>query len=281
MPLSKIDTVEALRRRLAGENRIAFVPTMGNLHQGHLDLIRIAREHGDCVVASIFVNRLQFAPSDDFGRYPRTLTQDLAGLESSGCDIAFVPDEHEIYPQPQVFKVTPDPELAEILEGEFRPGFFTGVSTVVHKLFNIVQPRFAVFGKKDYQQWLIMESLVRQMNLPVTIVGAPVSRASDGLALSSRNSYLSATERQRAPMLFRALQRIATRHVARPNRTPESLAGSAEEARAALELDGWEPDYITVRRRSDLRPPQSPEDPLVVLAAARLGTTRLIDSLEF
>jgi pantoate--beta-alanine ligase len=281
MSVTTIHTIEALRHRLAGESRVAFVPTMGNLHQGHFDLIRIAREHGDCVVASIFVNRLQFAPSEDFGRYPRTLAQDLAGLDAAGCDIAFAPDERELYPEPQAFRVTPDPELADILEGQFRPGFFTGVSTVVHKLFNIVQPRFAVFGKKDYQQWLIMESLVRQMSLPVTIVGAPVSRASDGLALSSRNSYLSATERQEAPMLFRGLQQIATRHSARPSRSVESLAASAQEARTALKLRGWEPDYISVRRRSDLRAPQSPDDPLVVLAAARLGTTRLIDSLEF
>jgi pantoate--beta-alanine ligase len=190
--MQTLHTIADLRRVLSTRKRIAFVPTMGNLHQGHLDLVATARTQADTVVASIFVNRLQFAPNEDFDRYPRTLTQDVASLTAAGCDLAFAPDEHELYPEAQRFQVTPPPEIADILEGAFRPGFFTGVATVVHKLFNIVQPQVAIFGKKDYQQLMIISRMVGQMALPITIIGVETTRASDGLALSSRNTYLSA-----------------------------------------------------------------------------------------
>lgn len=281
MPLDTIHTVADLRKRLAVSGRVVFVPTMGNLHQGHFDLVRMARNYGDTVVASIFVNRLQFAPNEDFDRYPRTLARDEEGLGSVGCDVAFAPDERELYPEPQTFKVSPAPQLADILEGKFRPGFFTGVATVVHKLFNIVQPQVAIFGKKDYQQWLIIRQMVAQMALPIEIVGADTTRAADGLALSSRNAYLSAQDQHEAPALFAALSNIAEIHAHRSSRNVGRLEESARNAQALLAARGWNPDYVAVRRRSDLQPPQSPEEPLVALAAARLGTTRLIDSLEF
>lgn len=279
--MQTIHTIADLRQTLAGRSRIAFVPTMGNLHQGHLDLIAMARERADIVVASIFVNRLQFAPNEDFDRYPRTLTQDVAALTQAGCTIAFAPDERELYPEPQGFRLSPPPEIADILEGASRPGFFTGVATVVHKLFNIVQPQMAVFGKKDYQQLMIIRRMVAQMALPIEIVGAETTRATDGLALSSRNGYLSPAERAEAPHLQRALRELIENHQEPARRTPEALGAAEERARVSLRERGWQPDYLTVRRRSDLQPPRSPDEPLVVLAAAKLGNTRLIDNLEF
>jgi pantoate--beta-alanine ligase len=252
---------------------------MGNLHEGHLALVRQARTHGLPVVVSIFVNRLQFAPHEDFDTYPRTLERDADLLRGAGASFIFAPQESELYPQPQTFKVHPDPALADILEGHFRPGFFTGVCTVVMKLFQCVQPRVAVFGKKDYQQLAVIRQMARQFALPITVEGIDTSRADDGLALSSRNGYLSPEQRQQAVALSQALRQIANR----VRLDPSSLHVAEAEGAATLMAQGWAPDYLTVRRRDDLLPPNADDlaGPLVVLGAARLGTTRLIDNLEF
>src|SRR5215213_5589438 len=188
-----VSTAADLRRHLRDAGRIVFVPTMGNLHEGHLALMRLARAHGDTVVASIFVNRLQFAPDEDFDRYPRTMEADKVGLQSAGVDVLFAPDEREMYPVPQAFRVQPAP-MAEDLEGASRPGFFHGVCTVVLKLFHLVEPDAAVFGKKDRQQLAVVRGMVRQFNMPIEIIAGETVRASDGLALSSRNNYLAAAE---------------------------------------------------------------------------------------
>ena len=270
-----IHTLAELRQALDGERRTAFVPTMGNLHDGHLSLIELARQRGGPVVASIFVNRLQFAPHEDFDTYPRTLARDCELLAPAGCDIVFAPSERELYPEPQSYKVHPPAELADILEGHFRPGFFTGVCTVVLKLFHCVQPRTAVFGKKDYQQLMVIRRMVEQLALPIEIVGGETGRAADGLALSSRNGYLSAAERAEAVQLSAALRRIEAA-VSAGRRDWPALESEATNALAAR---GWKPDYVAIRRRRDLGAPADGE-PLVVLAAARLGTTRLIDNLE-
>jgi pantoate--beta-alanine ligase len=275
-----IHTISDLRAVLAGSTRTALVPTMGNLHEGHLALVREAALHGFPVVATIFVNRLQFLPHEDFDQYPRTLERDCQLLEQAGCDIVFAPSEAELYPEPQAFKVVPPADIADILEGEFRPGFFTGVCTVVMKLFQCVQPAVAVFGKKDYQQWMVIARMVRQFAMPIEIVGAPTVRASDGLALSSRNGYLSADQRAEAVALSRALHAAAM-----AIKAGATEVGAVEQAQLdALAARGWKPDYVTVRRRTDLLPP-TPADlaaklPLVALGAARLGSTRLIDNLE-
>jgi len=276
-------TLAELRQHLQRFDRPAFVPTMGNLHQGHLDLLRQAKPMGDVLVASIFVNRLQFLPHEDFDSYPRTFEDDCAKLRSQGCDVLFAPDEAELYPQPQTFKVQPDPALADILEGQFRPGFFTGVCTVVMKLFMAVfagQPEgVAVFGKKDYQQLMVIRQMVRQFALPIEIIGIDTSRAPDGLALSSRNSYLSATERAEAVHLSMALRQLGQEALACGTELPRLLKQLETEAMDALRQRGWQPDYLTVRRRLDLQAPLV-GDALVVLGAAKLGTTRLIDNLE-
>ncbi len=274
-----LHTIADLRAALPGPQACAFVPTMGNLHDGHLALVRQAGAHGLPVVASIFVNRLQFAPHEDFDRYPRTLQRDAELLAGAGCEFVFAPDEREMYPQPQTFKVQPDAALADILEGHFRPGFFTGVATVVMKLFTIVQPRVAVFGKKDYQQLMVIRRMVEQFALPVTVEGGETRRSGEGLALSSRNGYLSEAELAEALALSQALRTLADGYRARP----AALAELEAEAAQALAARGWKPDYLTVRRRSDLQPPTPAEaaGPLVALGAARLGTTRLIDNLEF
>jgi pantoate--beta-alanine ligase len=273
-----VHTIAELRDTLAAHRRPAFVPTMGNLHAGHLKLITQAKPLGDVTVASIFVNRLQFLPHEDFDTYPRTFEADCAKLQAAGCDVLFAPGERELYPEPQGFKVHPPPELADLLEGQFRPGFFIGVSTVVMKLFGCVQPRVAVFGKKDYQQLMVLRQMVRQFALPIEVVGSETERADDGLALSSRNGYLSAQERAEAVQLSRALRALAERFSAGSH----GVAAEAE-AMAAMAQRGWAPDYLTVRRRSDLQPPQPGDGPgtLVALGAARLGGTRLIDNLEF
>ena len=277
--MKTVHTIAELRTALPTPGRCAFVPTMGNLHAGHLALVTQARRHGLPVVASIFVNRLQFAPHEDFDRYPRTLARDCELLEGVGCDLVFAPDEAELYPTPQQYKLQPGPELADILEGHFRPGFFTGVCTVVMKLFHCVQPGVAVFGKKDYQQLMVIRRMVEQFALPITIEGAETARADDGLALSSRNAYLGEAERQEATALSRALRSLADglRQTTRP------LADLESEALAALTARGWQPDYLSLRRRSDLQPPNDSERsaPLVAVGAARLGATRLIDNLEF
>jgi pantoate--beta-alanine ligase len=290
--MKTIHTVAELRAELARHpSAPAFVPTMGNLHEGHLALIRQARElvqgSGSPVVASIFVNRLQFGPNEDFDTYPRTLARDADLLAGAGCDILFAPSEAELYPQPQGYKVVPPAELADILEGAFRPGFFTGVCTVVHKLFNLVQPRLAVFGKKDYQQLMVLRNMVAQMGLPIDVRGGETLRAEDGLALSSRNGYLSEAERAEAVQLSQALQGVRNQVVqARSAGTlnQATLATIEVQAQAALNARGWQTDYVLVRRQQDLLPSTDAELaqglPLVALTASRLGKTRLIDNLE-
>lgn len=276
-----VHSIEDLRDQLRGQNRIAFVPTMGNLHEGHLALMASAHQHGDPVVASIFVNRLQFGPAEDFDRYPRTLQDDIDKLQAQNrVYVLFAPDEHEMYPEPQNYRVQPPADLGDILEGEFRPGFFTGVSTVVLKLFACVQPRVAVFGKKDYQQLMIIRHMSRQFALPTEIVAHETVRATDGLALSSRNRFLSEAERAEAPRLYRLLQQMQERIRA----GEQDLSKLEQEATQALTDAGWQPDYIALRRQRDLRLPTMADlasnEPLVALAAAKLGTTRLIDNLE-
>ena len=270
-----IETIAELRAELHGRT-VSCVPTMGNLHEGHLALMRIAKRHGDCTVATIFVNRLQFAPTEDFDKYPRTFADDCAQLDREGVDVVFAPDEKEMYPVPQGYKVAPPPELGDIVEGEFRRGFFIGVCTVVLKLFNVVQPQVAVFGKKDYQQLRIIQNMVSQLALPITIMPAETSRADDGLALSSRNNYLSAAERMEAPRLYRTLKKAA-RSIASGGHDHPRLE---QEAMAELRNCKWAPDYVAVRRQADLQPPAPGDRDLVILAAARLGNTRLIDNIE-
>jgi pantoate--beta-alanine ligase len=273
--LDVIHTVAELRTRLAKERSIALVPTMGNLHAGHISLVEEAKRHGRCIVASIFVNRLQFEPGGDFDRYPRTLKEDCEKLEAAGCHVVFAPDERELYPGPQEIVLAP-PKAAEQLCGDFRPGHFQGVVTVVAKLFNIVAPHTAVFGRKDYQQLFVIRELVRQLNYPIAIVGVPTSRDPDGLAMSSRNGYLSREERAEAARLNRNLNRIKDL-VASGRRDFDALCGSAA---ADLTAAGWRVDYVALRNRSKLAPPGPEERDLVVLGAAWLGKTRLIDNLE-
>jgi len=268
-------TIEELRGRLSASKRPAFVPTMGNLHDGHIALVKQARPLGDATVASIFVNRLQFLPHEDFDTYPRTWDSDCEKLRAAGCDVLFAPTEKVLYPEPQTCKVHPDPALADILEGHFRPGFFIGVCTVVMKLFQCVQPRVAVFGKKDYQQLMMIRHMVRQFALPIEIVGGETFRADDGLALSSRNGYLSKDERAEAVQLSKTLRAMAEA----VREGERDLAAIEARAMQSLAQRGWQPDYLVLRRRSDLQAPSAGE-PLVALAAARLGSTRLIDNLE-
>ena len=279
-----ISDIHDLRAQMSGQNRVAFVPTMGNLHAGHLSLMKIAAVHGDPVVASIFVNRLQFGPNEDFDKYPRTMQSDVNKLEAEHVYVLFAPSEKDLYPEPQEYRVLPPTQLGDILEGEFRPGFFQGVCTVVLKLFSCVQPRVAVFGKKDYQQLMIIRSMCRQFALPVEIIAAETVRDTDGLALSSRNQYLSTSDRAEAPRLYRVLNQVRDAIQADVAHAAENLHALEEKAVAELTEHGWKPDYVAVRRQHDLLKP-TPEqvragEPLVILAAARLGTTRLIDNLE-
>lgn len=275
-----ISSIAELHDQLRGQLRTAFVPTMGNLHDGHLSLMRLARKHGDPVVASIFVNRLQFGPNEDFDKYPRTFAADVEKLEKEGVYVLFAPTEKDIYPEPQEFRIQPPNDLGNILEGHFRPGFFTGVTTIVMKLFSCVQPRVAVFGKKDYQQLMIVRNMARQFALPTEIIAAETYRAKDGLALSSRNGYLSENERTEAPSLFRELNRVAD--AIRGGDLDVSLL--EKSALEQLTQRGWQPDYFAIRKRIDLQPPTAgdlaTQEPLVILAAAKLGSTRLIDNLE-
>ncbi|WP_250533308.1 pantoate--beta-alanine ligase [Caballeronia sp. AZ10_KS36] len=273
-----ISSIHELRDQLRGQNRTAFVPTMGNLHEGHLSLMRLARQHGDPVVASIFVNRLQFGPNEDFDKYPRTLQDDIEKLQSENVYVLFAPTEKDMYPEPQQYRVHPPHNLGDILEGEFRPGFFHGVCTVVMKLMSCVQPRVAVFGKKDYQQLMIVRQMCHQFALPTEIVAAETVRDEDGLALSSRNRFLSPAERAEAPQLAAQLQRVR-QAVLSGNR---DIAALERDAMNALAERGWKPDYVSVRKRADLLAPgeADADAPLVVLAAAKLGATRLIDNLE-
>ena len=275
-----ISSIDELRDQLRGQLRTAFVPTMGNLHEGHLSLMRLARRHGDPVVASIFVNRLQFGPNEDFEKYPRTFSDDIEKLEKEGVYVLFAPTERDLYPEPQEFRVQPPSDLGNTLEGEFRPGFFNGVTTVVLKLFSCVQPSVAVFGKKDYQQLMIIRNMTRQFALPTEIIAAETWRADDGLALSSRNTYLSESERIEAPTLYAELQAVA--QAVRDGNLDVSMLEKKSMQRLASR--GWNPDYVSIRKRSNLQPPTADDlaqnEPLIVLTAAKLGATRLIDNLE-
>jgi pantoate--beta-alanine ligase len=279
-----ISDINELRDHLRGQNRASFVPTMGNLHEGHLSLMRLARQHGDPVVASIFVNRLQFGPNEDFDSYPRTMQADIDKLEKEGVYILFAPTEKDLYPQPQEYRVDPPQQLGDILEGEFRPGFFKGVCTVVLKLFSCVQPRVAVFGKKDYQQLMIVRQMASQFALPVDIVPAETIRAEDGLALSSRNIYLSEAERFEAPALQRQLNAMRDEVLGLKEKTASALLNIESRAVAQMQARGWKLDYIAIRQQRDLaKPTQGDLDagqPLVIVTAAKLGKTRLIDNLE-
>ncbi len=267
---------EIAARRARGR-RIAFVPTMGNLHAGHRRLMEEARRHADAVVVSIYVNPLQFGANEDFATYPRTPIEDRALLAQAGVDLLFAPEEHEMYPRGRErHTVVEVPELSGVLCGAFRPGHFRGVATVVARLFNLVTPDVALFGKKDYQQLLIIRLMAADLGLPVKIIGVETVREADGLALSSRNSYLSAEERQRAPALYASLQRLAERV-----RAGEPVPAAESAALAELRAAGFRPDYVSVRRAADLGTPQAGDRDLVALAAAWLGRTRLIDNVEF
>ena len=270
-----VKTIADLRARLGLEADVALVPTMGNLHLGHLDLVRIARQQAKLVVVSVFVNPLQFGANEDFAEYPRTLERDCEMLERCGVDVVFAPSERDLYPQEQKVTVEPSP-IANELCGAFRPGHFAGVATVVLKLFNIVQPRVAVFGKKDYQQLYVVRQMAAQLNIPVEIIGGETVRAPNGLALSSRNQYLSVAEKVTANFLYDSL--IGMR---------EAIVGGAvdlckleQQAQDALVANGWRVDYVAVRAQSDLAKPATDERNVVILAAAWLGKTRLIDNLE-
>jgi pantoate--beta-alanine ligase len=276
-----IHTVNELHEELSSASYKSLVPTMGNLHEGHLRLVQAARQashaKGGITVATIFVNRLQFGPNEDFDRYPRTLEKDCELLEKNGCDVVFAPDEHALYPETQRFKVSPPEELANILEGHFRPGFFTGVCTVVMKLFSMIQPQSAFFGKKDYQQLMVIQQMARQFNLPISVIGLETERAQDGLALSSRNGYLSAPQRLKAVELYRALQNVAAQCKG-SDADPIALCQNAHQR---LTQEGWEVDYISLCHPSNLSPCEKIDgSDLVVLAAAKIGKTRLIDNLE-
>lgn len=271
-----IATIPELRQRLADAGRVVFVPTMGNLHAGHIALVRMARERGDCVVASIFVNPLQFGANEDLANYPRTLQADCERLSAAGANVVFTPTEQELYPTPQTVQIEPPP-IANELCGAHRPGHFQGVCTVVAKLFNIVQPAVAIFGRKDYQQLFILREMVRQLEIPVEMVAGETVRESDGLAMSSRNGYLKPAQRVEAPRLYRALQQV----VMAVQQGKLELAAIESQTTQYLTQLGWMVDYISIRSAATLLPPTAGETELVVLGAARLGTTRLIDNIEF
>jgi pantoate--beta-alanine ligase len=276
-----VTTIAAVRERVRGWRRaglrIAFVPTMGNLHAGHVSLIEAARRHGERFVASIFVNPMQFGPNDDFAHYPRTPVEDARMLAAAGCSLMFMPDVGEIYPHGAERATRVEvPALSRILDGEFRPGHFEGVTTVVAKLFHIVEPDVAVFGEKDFQQLTIIRRMVAELCMPVEIVAAPTVRDADGLAMSSRNQYLTASERTLAPQIYAALQAAAQRV-----RSGETDFTSIERSGSrTLEAAGFRPDYFSVRQASDLAPAAPAARELVVLTAARLGRARLIDNVR-
>ena len=272
-------SVDKLRAALNEARRqgktIAFVPTMGNLHAGHISLMRKAREEADIVVASIFVNRLQFGPNEDFDKYPRTFEADCAQLREADVEFLFAPTEADLYPEPQTYTIEPE-DIQFTLEGECRPGHFRGVATVVMKLFQIVQPDVALFGKKDYQQLMVLRNMSIQFMLPIKIVGGETVRADDGLALSSRNGYLSPTERAEAPRLQQCLQRIRQAVLA----GDKNYAALCKSASEELDNHGWKTDYISIRRQQNLAPAGPEDRDLVILAASRLGSPRLLDNLE-
>lgn len=276
MTLEIIPDIASLRARLAQKKNIAFVPTMGNLHAGHLHLIALARQYADCVVASIFVNPLQFGANEDLDNYPRTLAADCEKLETAGANIVFTPTVSEMYPTAQTMRITPPP-IANELCGAARPGHFDGVATVVMKLFNIVQPQVAIFGKKDFQQLFIIRELVRQFNLPIQIIAGETQREESGLALSSRNGYLSASQKLEAQRLYRTLKLIAD-NVQQGNRDYRAIETQSSQYLTQL---GWMVDYISIRSALTLMPANAEDRNLVALAAARQGKTRLIDNIEF
>ncbi|WP_038329257.1 pantoate--beta-alanine ligase [Kingella kingae] len=271
-----IHSIEALRQWRKTVGSVAFVPTMGNLHEGHLSLVQRAKQEAEHVVVSIFVNRLQFGQGEDFDKYPRTLEQDAAKLRDAGVTVLFAPDERELYPNiTQQYQVEP-PHLQNELCGAFRPNHFRGVATVVTKLFNIVQADVACFGKKDYQQLAIIQGMIADLNMPIRIVPVDTGRADDGLALSSRNQYLSADERVEAPRLYQQLTWIAD-EIRAGNQAYSELENAAKDVLISY---GWQVDYVEIRRASSLHNARLGDKKLVVLAAARLGSTRLIDNLE-
>ncbi len=271
-----ISTIPELRARLAQEARIAFVPTMGNLHAGHISLVNLAQQRGNCVVSSIFVNPLQFAPNEDLASYPRTLQADCEKLQEIGCDVVFTPDETALYPQPQDVLIAL-PEIADQLSGAVRLGHFHGVATVVLKLFNIVRPQVAVFGQKDFQQWHIIRHMVEQLALPIEILKGETVREQDGLAMSSRNSYLKPAERMEAPRLYKALQQVVQ---AVQGGRHDFAAMEAQTTQTLTQL-GWQVDYVAVRSANTLQTPRDHDRDLVVLSSAKLGKTRLIDNIVF
>lgn len=280
-PMHTIDRIEPLRALVADWRRqglrVGLVPTMGNLHRGHLELVRVAHGHAERVVTSVFVNPLQFGPAEDFARYPRTLGQDAELLRGAGNHCLFAPPEDEVYPRGRDDHTAVEvPGLSDLLCGASRPGHFRGVATVVAKLFNMVQPDVAVFGRKDFQQLAIIRRMTEDLNLPIAIVGVPIVREPDGLALSSRNGYLSAAERALAPRLHGVLQRAVARLT-----DGAEVAGTESQAVADLTEAGFRPDYVSVRRRADLGPAAAGDCELVILAAAYLGRTRLIDNVPF
>lgn len=278
--MRSVQTLAALRDVVRGWKReglrIGFVPTMGNLHAGHYSLIELARTHSDRVVASVFVNPTQFGPNEDFARYPRTLDADTEGLATHACDLLFAPTVEEMYPEgaDNAVQVRVPGEVTSILDGATRPGHFDGVATVVARLFNMVQPDVAVFGQKDYQQLQVIRALVRDLAFPIELIAAPTARAADGLALSSRNQYLSEAERAIAPEIHRSL--LAMRDATRAGLP---LSKIEDDAAACLQRAGFVVDYAQIRR-ADLTEPAAERTGLVALIAARLGGTRLIDNLE-
>jgi pantoate--beta-alanine ligase len=276
--VTKIAAVrEHVRRWRSEGRRVAFVPTMGNLHPGHVSLIEAARRHGDRFIASIFVNPMQFGPNEDFAHYPRTPTQDERMLDEAGCNLMFMPDVKEIYPNGSERATRVDvPGLSRILDGEFRPGHFEGVSTIVATLFHIVEPDVAVFGEKDFQQLTVIRRMVADLCLPVEIVGAPTVRDADGLAMSSRNQYLTSTQRPVAPRIYATLQAAAQRL----STGDVEFASIERFGVEALTKVGMKPDYFAVRRAEDLAAPANDTRHLVVLTAARLGKARLIDKIQ-
>jgi len=272
-----VKTVSDLRDALSAQNETAFVPTMGNLHAGHVSLIELAKQHGQPVVASLFVNPLQFGENEDFARYPRTLDADCEKLAAAGCDLVFAPEVAELYPVPQTFSVQPPASFTDDLCGAFRPGHFSGVATVVMKLFNLIQPRVVIFGRKDFQQLQMIRELVRQFNLPIEIIGGETLRETDGLAMSSRNGFLSASERIQAIGLYRQLHAMVEA-ITQDDRDYERLVIRAKKY---LKMAGWYVDYIEVRDARNLQAPRADTTRIVVLGAAWLGKTRLIDNLEY